>query len=89
MRHEKKQENVANKQDKKQAMDTAFEEAQLQDISEKDFKPAEFINMFKGLKETILKEIKGSYDDNVSANKNINKEIKIAGKNSRVENYDN
>lgn len=45
--------------------------------------------MFKDLKETILKRIKGSYDDNVSANKNINKEIKITGKNSRVENYDN
>lgn len=61
---------------KKLAIETAFEEAQMVNLEEKNFKAA-IINTFKEQKETILKELKEDIRTMSHQRDNINKEIEI------------
>lgn len=61
---------------KKLAIETAFEEAQMVNLEEKNFKAA-IINTFKEQKETMLKELKEDMRTMSHQRDNINKEIEI------------
>lgn len=61
---------------KKLAIETAFEEAQMVNLEEKNFKAA-IINTFKEQKETMLKELKEDIRTMSHQRDNINKEIEI------------
>ena len=61
---------------KELAIETAFEEAQMVDLAEKNFK-ATIINMIEEQKETMLKELKEDTKTMSHQRDNINKEIEI------------
>lgn len=58
------------------AIETVFEEAQMVNLEEKNFKAA-LINTFKEKKETMLKELKEDMRTISHQRDNINKEINI------------
>lgn len=59
---------------KELAIETAFEEAQTEDLAEKNFKAA-IINMFEVQKESMLKELQEDVKMMSHQRDNINKEI--------------
>lgn len=61
---------------KELAIETAFEEAQMVDVAEKNFKAA-IIYMIEEQKETMLKELKEDMKTMSHQRDNINKEIEI------------
>lgn len=59
----------------KQGTEAACERDQMSDLFEKDFKVV-IINMFIGLKETVMKEVKEGMMTMLHQIEDINKEIK-------------
>lgn len=58
----------------KQTTQTTYERTKMSDVTDKNFKPA-IVNMFKELKETVLKEIKVDMMTMSHQTENTNKEI--------------
>ena len=62
--------------EKRQATETAYEKAQMTDLTGKDFKTST-IKMFKEQKESMIKEVKKSIKTRSHQIPNTNKEIEI------------
>lgn len=75
MRHANKQESINCTLPKEQATETAYENYQMSDLVDKVFKVT-MINIFEGLKETSIKEMKEGVMLMSNQTENINKKRK-------------
>lgn len=81
--HTKKQENIAHSQEKKYLTEIIHKEAHTLDILDEDFKLT-VLNMFKELKDTMGKELRGISKMMYEQNETINREVQIIKNETKI-----